>query len=108
MTVREGSDAEFNSMLRNEPPELQPDPRVDRVFTLMRGEPQTAEVVTLTQPKTEEERVAEYKAALRTHAEKLCEVMTAARRDGLILSWQAGWDVAGRAFVQSVDAMKPL
>ena len=108
--VREGSVADLNLMLHGAP-DVPLDPRVDRAFQVMRGEPEknvVSLVASAAKPPTDEERAAEHKAALREHAEKICEVMTAARREGVMLSWNIGWDVAGRAFVQSVDAMKPL
>jgi len=112
--TRVGSQQEFDRMVNGDKPELAlvPDSKIDHAFKLMRGpdadEPAKENVVALVTTKSDDERAAALKAALRVHAEKLCEVITTARRDGILLSWQLGWDAAGRAFVQSIDAMKPL
>lgn len=106
--VREGSQADLDYMLTGVDPRLAPDPRVDRAFKIFRGPDDTNKVVALEQPKSDEQRAAEYKVEVRKLVESICDVMTAARREGLVLSWQIGWDAAGRAFVHTVDSVKPL
>lgn len=102
-----GSDAELRSMMYGVDAALEPDPRVDRALRLMIA-PEAERVVTLVTTKSDEERAAEYKAQMRAAADKVCEIVTAAKRDGILISWQMSWDAAGRAFVSSVDSMKPL
>lgn len=113
--VRVGSQSELDLMLHGGDPALAlvPDPRVDRAFTLMRGkdevpEKREADVVTLVMAKSDEQRAAEYKTLVRDQLAPLCETLTRARADGIVLSWALGVDQAGRLFVQSIDSVKPL
>lgn len=107
--VPEGSMSEFRRVVGlGEDSEPQTNPRDDKIFSSMRPPEQDKVVSLVTTSKSDEERAAEYKAALRAHAEGICAVMTAAKKDGIMIGWEIGWDAAGRAFVQSINSMKPL
>jgi hypothetical protein len=112
MAVNEGSDSEFASMMYGVSGELVLDPRIDRAFAILREpddpKPKNAVVSLVSTGKSDEERAAELKARLRAAAQEVCDVMTAARRANILLSWEMGWDAAGRAFVSQVNSMKPL
>jgi hypothetical protein len=108
-----GSVDEFRRVVGlGEDSEPQISARDDRILRTMQppeSEETKDKVVSLvTTSKSDEQRAAEHKAALRVHAEKVCEVVTAAKRDGIMIGWEMGWDPAGRAFVQAINTMKPL
>lgn len=88
--------------------ELRPSPAVDAVFQRMRGPEAVENVVAMVPARTDAELAAAYKREMREAAERVCEISTRARRDDILVTWTMGWDAAGRAFVNSVDTLKPL
>lgn len=65
-------------------------------------------VARLVPTRSDEAVAAELKTKLRAAGEQVCAVLTEARAAGLMISWQVGWDAAGHAYVQQIDAVKPL
>jgi hypothetical protein len=113
-----GSDAEFRRAAGLDD-DLLPtaNPAVDRAFQLMRGTDEERakenknknKIVTLvSMSKSDEERGAELRACMRSALEEVCSVMTTARRENIVISYEISWDAAGRAVVQAVNTMKPL
>jgi hypothetical protein len=109
-SVREGSFAELEQITNPGAAPFPEDPRVDRAFKMMRGEDASDQAASSPAPAAEscEERARRYRAVLLAALTAACEVVSAARADGVSLAFALDRDAAGRLFVKSIESSKPL
>ena len=63
---------------------------------------------TLTTVKGDVEKAQDYKKRLAELLQPVCDLVTEAKRDGIILNYQCMNDATGRQFVSSLSALKEL
>lgn len=64
--------------------------------------------VRLTATKSDAEKATEYKQALGEKLAEACSIITAAKRDGIIIQFQIGTDALGKSFVGDLKALREL
>ena len=69
---------------------------------------QSSRPIEFIPPFTDAERAADLRNKLRPILEQACEIITAARRDGLIISFNLSPDQYGVTRVMALDVVKPL
>jgi hypothetical protein len=65
-------------------------------------------VATLATAKTDVQKAAEYKEQLSEVFPRICEIMTAAKREGITITWSIQVDAMGKAFVSALSASRDL
>ena len=105
--VAEGTQAEFERMVGGSQPVRQ---TTKEIFDAMR-EPDATDkprLVDLPALATDAERAAKYRAEVRALLEPVCDLLNAALRDGIKLTFNIQPDAYGRMAVVACDAVKPL
>lgn len=64
--------------------------------------------VTIPSAMTDADKAADVRAKLRPLLDKVCEIITQARRDNLVVTFNLGPDQYGRQQVGTLDILKPL
>ena len=72
------------------------------------GKLQDNNVLRLETSKTDAEKATEYKKQLGEALKPICEIMGAAKRDNIMLSWSIQHDALNRFFLASLMATKEL
>jgi hypothetical protein len=62
----------------------------------------------LSTVKTDVQKAKEYKSRLALPLASICEIMTEARLEGILISWNVTADAMGKFFVAQLTATKDL
>jgi hypothetical protein len=58
--------------------------------------------------ETDVEKAVRFKKELGESVEKICEIITRAKRDGIVLSFSTQQDALGKTFIAALNAFREL
>jgi hypothetical protein len=75
---------------------------------LTRNPPRPTPTLSVVEGENDAAKAARYKEELAKAGDAVCKIITAAKRDGLTLTWGTAVDGMGNIFVAQISASKEL